>query len=296
LSFLSLGQLVTAHIALVVSYPVLRISKNSDEDDCEDTASPASPWIESRARRLFECSVAAMALVGLLPVLAVCSILVRLSSPGPVFFKQRRMGRNGREFELYKFRSMRIRCAASASSHTVCNDERITQIGRLLRRYKLDEIPQFWNVLKGDMSLVGPRPKLSHHEALRMSYRPGLTGEATLVFRHEERMLLELPAGDVDRFYDFFVKPVKAALDIEYMRSATFLSDVQLLLRTFRSCLNCNADPNHELHHLLARYACEHRKNRHSDQSAAACVNIRTTPRFLPEMKDDFGGNLDDAA
>ena len=197
-----------------------------------------SPWVNSRMRRFLDIAAAASALTLLSPVLLICAILVYLSSPGPVLFRQRRMGRHGKEFDFYKFRSMAIGSHSSASSHTVAGDNRITRAGAFLRRFKLDELPQFWNVLKGDMGLVGPRPKLARHEALRMAFRPGLTGEATLAFRNEERLLIDVPRHQVDAFYESFVKPVKAKIDADYMRRATFRSDIRLLCLTAVSCFN----------------------------------------------------------
>jgi lipopolysaccharide/colanic/teichoic acid biosynthesis glycosyltransferase len=126
----------------------------------------------------------------------------------------------------------------SNSSITVSGDVRITPIGALLRRYKLDELPQFWNVLRGDMSLVGPRPKLPHHEALLMTCRPGITGAATLAFRNEEEFLSEIPEDQLETFYETFVKPAKAHLDLEYMRTATLSSDLRVLWRTASACLS----------------------------------------------------------
>ena len=197
-----------------------------------------SPWVNSRMRRFLDIAAAASALTLLSPVLLICAILVYLSSPGPVLFRQRRMGRHGKEFDFYKFRSMAIGSHSSASSHTVAGDNRITRTGAFLRRFKLDELPQFWNVLKGDMGLVGPRPKLARHEALRMAFRPGLTGEATLAFRNEEQLLIDVPRHQVDAFYESFIKPVKAKIDADYMRRATFRSDMRLLCFTAVSCLN----------------------------------------------------------
>lgn len=196
----------------------------------------ASPWALSILRRTLEIAVAALALIGFLPIMFFAGLLVRWSSPGPVFFRQRRMGRNGREFTLYKFRSM---CPKKGSNSciTVTGDVRITPIGALLRRYKLDELPQFWNVLRGDMSLVGPRPKLPHHEALILACRPGITGAATLAFRNEEEFLSEIPEDQLETFYETFVKPAKAHLDLEYMRKATIASDLSVLWRTATSCL-----------------------------------------------------------
>jgi lipopolysaccharide/colanic/teichoic acid biosynthesis glycosyltransferase len=195
-----------------------------------------SPWVNSQTRRSLDCVVAASALVVLSPIIFACAVLVRLSSPGPVLFRQRRMGRNGREFDFYKFRSMEAAKRDGAPGHTAAGDRRITPVGAFLRRYKLDELPQFWNVLKGDMSLVGPRPKLAKHEALRMAFRPGLTGEATLAFRNEEQLLERVPADDLDEFYERFIKPVKAELDSAYMQRASFRSDIRLLCRTAVGC------------------------------------------------------------
>jgi lipopolysaccharide/colanic/teichoic acid biosynthesis glycosyltransferase len=210
------------------------------------TAGDASRWALSAIRRALEIVVASLALMALLPVMLCAAIFVRLGSAGPVFFRQRRMGRNGREFILYKFRSMCPK-KGSNSSITVSGDVRITPVGALLRRYKLDELPQFWNVLRGDMSLVGPRPKLPHHEALHMACRPGITGVATLAFRKEEEFLSEIPEDQLETFYEMFVKPAKAQLDLEYMRTATLTSDLKVLWRTASACLfsaeDCLAEP-----------------------------------------------------
>jgi lipopolysaccharide/colanic/teichoic acid biosynthesis glycosyltransferase len=198
--------------------------------------SDASQWVVSATRRCFDGVIAAIALLALLPVIFLIMLLVSVSSPGPVFFRQRRAGRNREEFTLYKFRSMVVENSPGPGI-TVSGDPRITPIGALLRRYKLDELPQFWNVLKGNMSLVGPRPKLPHHEALDLPYRPGITGMATLSFRSEEEILSGLPCHQLDPFYEMCIKPRKAMLDLEYMRRATFGTDMKLLWRTVMSCL-----------------------------------------------------------
>lgn len=195
----------------------------------------ASPWVLSRTRRLVDCVVAALALLGFLPVMVLAALLVRLGSPGPIFFRQRRMGRNGREFTLFKFRSMDSR-GGKNSCITVSGDSRITPVGAWLRRYKLDELPQFLNVLRGDMGLVGPRPKLPHHEALHMACRPGITGAATLAFRNEEDLLADIPADQLEAFYEIFVKPAKAQLDMQYMRTATLASDLKIIWHTATAC------------------------------------------------------------
>lgn len=200
------------------------------------STSGVSPWALSVLRRTLDVVVATVALLVFAPLMLLAAVLVRWDSPGPVLFRQRRMGRAGREFTLFKFRSMCPR-KGNNSCITVSGDVRITPVGALLRRYKLDELPQFWNVLRGDMSLVGPRPKLPHHEALCLSCRPGITGVATLAFRKEEEFLSEIPKDQLEAFYETFVKPAKARLDLEYMRTATLASDLKVLWRTASACL-----------------------------------------------------------
>jgi lipopolysaccharide/colanic/teichoic acid biosynthesis glycosyltransferase len=219
-----------------------------------DGVSNASPWVVSAARRCFDSAVAAIALVVLLPAILLVMLLVRMSSPGPVFFRQRRAGRNREEFTLYKFRSMHAENCPGPEI-TVSGDPRITPVGSFLRRYKLDELPQFWNVLKGNMSLVGPRPKLPHHEGLDLPYRPGITGMATLAFRNEEKLLSTIPHDQLNAFYDICIKPKKARLDLEYMRHATFRSDLKLLWRTAASCLLGSDEESCEETKELTRFA-----------------------------------------
>jgi lipopolysaccharide/colanic/teichoic acid biosynthesis glycosyltransferase len=200
------------------------------------TLTEASPWALSSTRRCLDFAVALTALIALAPLLLLAAALVRLGSRGPVFFRQRRMGRHGSEFTLYKFRSMTA-AIGRGSTITVAGDARITSVGSFLRRFKLDEIPQFWNVLRGDMCLVGPRPKLPQHEALHLDCRPGITGVATLAFRREEEFLAGIPAHELEAFYELFVKPAKAKMDLEYMRTATFSSDLRVLRDTASACL-----------------------------------------------------------
>lgn len=200
------------------------------------TVTEASAWVLSPARRCLDFSVALFALILFSPLLVLVAILVCLGSDGPIFFRQQRMGREGREFTLYKFRSMTA-VSGRGATITVAGDARITPVGAFLRRFKLDEIPQFWNVLRGEMCLVGPRPKLPHHEALLMDCRPGITGMATLAFRREEEFLAGIPAHELEAFYELFVKPAKAQLDLDYMRTASLSTDLGVLGRTFTSCL-----------------------------------------------------------
>lgn len=218
----------------------------SRESDCADPRVLYDPrcvsgWAMSRTRRAVDFSFAAFALLLTSPIMLVVAIFVRLSSKGPALFRQERMGRNGEVFTLYKFRSMRLapvsKRDADWQSHTVIGDQRITLIGRLLRKYKLDELPQFWNIMRGDMSLIGPRPKLPHHEAIHMPFRPGITGAATLAFRYEEEMLGTVPAKHLDVYYDRHIKPRKAEIDWEYMTQASLRSDLRIVWLTIKACL-----------------------------------------------------------
>jgi lipopolysaccharide/colanic/teichoic acid biosynthesis glycosyltransferase len=226
---------------------------DSARADAARTAGDASSWALSSLRRGLEILFASLALIGFLPLMACAAILVRVGSEGSILFRQRRMGRNGREFTLYKFRSMCPK-KGSNSSITVSGDVRITAVGVLLRRYKLDELPQFWNVLRGDMSLVGPRPKLPHHEALHMACRPGITGVATLAFRKEEEFLSGIPEDQLETFYEMFVKPAKAKLDLEYMRTATLASDLKVLWRTASACLFTTEESQAESAETITQY------------------------------------------
>jgi lipopolysaccharide/colanic/teichoic acid biosynthesis glycosyltransferase len=244
------------------------------------TPVPASPWALSAFRRTLEIAVAVFALILFSPLMLLASAIVRFGSVGPVFFRQRRMGRNGREFTLYKFRSMCPR-KGSNSSITVTGDVRITPVGAFLRRYKLDELPQFWNVLHGDMSLVGPRPKLPHHEALRMACRPGITGAATLAFRNEEEFLSEIPEDQLETFYETFVKPAKAHLDLEYMHAATLGSDLKILWRTASACLFSSENAVAESAATIMRY--EHAARIRAERLPSAPVgHSRSKPIAYP--------------
>ncbi len=209
----------------------------------------ASRWTLSWGRRCFDIVGSGIALFFCFPIIVLAAILVRFSSPGPSFFVQGRMGRNGKEFALIKFRSMRVTRETPGTCHTAKGDPRITPIGALLRRGKLDELPQFWNVFVGDMSLVGPRPKLPHHESLLLPCRPGLTGAATLAFCKEEEILEGLPAHTLRAFYDHFIKPNQARLDIDYMQTATLRSDLSMLYQT--ACFICGFSRDRELHERM---------------------------------------------
>jgi lipopolysaccharide/colanic/teichoic acid biosynthesis glycosyltransferase len=167
------------------------------------------------------------------------ALCVRLSSPGPAFFAQYRVGRSGRLFRIYKFRTMSSGSERSGPGLTRDGDCRITGVGLWLRKLKLDEFPQFYNVLRGDMSLIGPRPKLPQYLGIaNMPYRPGITGAASLAFRHEEEILSRVHPSQLDDFYYHNIRPLKARIDARYMCRATFWSDVRLVGATFLACLS----------------------------------------------------------
>lgn len=201
-----------------------------------------SAWSLSDGKRLFDLVLACVGLAVFFPIMVLIGLLIAVCSPGPVFFQQKRMGRWGGLFTIYKFRTMVVE-AENGSSITVQGDRRITPIGALLRKFKLDELPQLVNVIKGDMSFVGPRPKLPHHESLHMPFRPGITGAATLAFRCEEELLRRVPSSELDLFYARTIKPLKARLDWQYMQRATWLTDLGLLWCTATACLSVQSAP-----------------------------------------------------
>jgi lipopolysaccharide/colanic/teichoic acid biosynthesis glycosyltransferase len=168
----------------------------------------------------------------LLPIFIAIAIVVRLTSVGPVIFRQERIGRRGRPFTILKFRTMEHAKAGSHKSVTTAANQRFTLIGPFLRRWKLDELPQLFNVLRGDMSLVGPRPKMLQHQVGPLPCRPGITGAATFAFAREEEFLASVPDYQLETYYHRIVLPAKQQLDLEYMGQATLRSDLELLVNT----------------------------------------------------------------
>lgn len=191
-----------------------------------------SPWARSRAKRFFDCACILPFTPILIPLFLLVGLAVRLTSTGPVLFLQKRMGRRGRVFTIVKFRTL-THCGDDVHrAVTTSANQRFTPAGRFLRRWKLDELPQLWNVLVGDMSLVGARPKLPIHQIGELECRPGITGAATIAFAREEAILARLPMTDLDGYYNEVILPFKHRIDEEYMARATFLSDLKLLVDT----------------------------------------------------------------
>ena len=192
--------------------------------------------------RVFDVSVAIVVLVLAAPIIAL-GVLVATTETGQWgIFAQERIGRFGKGFRIYKIRTMR-RVTSVVTTITTANDARITPIGRMLRSTKLDELPQFINVLKGDMSIVGPRPdvagyadKLIGDDRIVLQVRPGLTGPASLVYRDEERLLASKP--DPRGFNDTVLWPAKVAINRHYVETRTFFEDIRIILDTAFPFLN----------------------------------------------------------
>ena len=189
------------------------------------------------AKRVYDLLFSTIGLLVLgLPLLAIAAVVKR-SDNGPAFYKQQRVGRYGRLFWIWKFRTMVVNADRLGPGVTQDGDPRITRVGRLLRKTKLDELPQLWNVFRGDMSFVGPRPELPRYverytEAQReiLRLKPGITDLATLQFRNEEALLRKAP--DVERFYLEHCVPRKIELNLIYARKAGVLADTWIILQT----------------------------------------------------------------
>ena len=192
------------------------------------------------AKRLFDLAGAGLALLLLAPLLLLLALAIRLDSAGPVFFRQERVGRLGVLFRIHKFRTMRVDAPALGLPLTVGRDARITRVGHWLRHYRLDELPQFLDVLLGRMSLVGPRPEVPRYvahypAALRarvLAVRPGITDPASLA--HIDEAALLAAAADPEREYIERILPTKLALQAAYAEHATLWSDLGVLARTLR--------------------------------------------------------------
>lgn len=196
----------------------------------------ATAAVNAALKRGADIIVAAVALVVLLPVMLLVAVAVKAETPGPVLFSQQRLGRYGRPFRLYKFRKFADGPQAQGPAVTVHGDARLTRVGRVLQESKLDELPQFWNVLIGDMSLVGPRPESprftdcfrDRHWAV-LQHRPGLFGPAQVLFRNESALFPT--GGDPEDFYRQTLFPAKARLDLAYYAGANIFTDAAWLVR-----------------------------------------------------------------
>lgn len=192
------------------------------------------------AKRLFDVAVAVVATVISSPAWLAIGAAIKLDSRGPVLHRARRVGGGGQEFTLLKFRTMTVGAATAGPPVTTGGDPRITRVGRVLRSTKLDELPQLINVVRGDMSLVGPRPEDPRYVALYdeaqraiLRFRPGITSPASRAYRHEEAILAAAP--DAMATYRDEVLPAKLAVDLAYFPTASVRSDLRILASTLRA-------------------------------------------------------------
>ena len=193
---------------------------------------------------LFDKLASLFGLLFLSPVLLVVAILIKVKMPGPILFCQKRVGQYGKLFTVYKFRSMTVKAEASVASRdseatSIASTEqsRITPLGEKLRRYKLDELPELWNVLKGDMSFVGPRPdvpgyadQLQGEERDILKLKPGITGPASLKYRNEEELLASV--ANPAQYNDEVIFPDKVKLNLYYLKNYSFIKDIQMIVCT----------------------------------------------------------------
>ena len=209
-------------------------------DMTEVRPDPAHGLYRRAGKRALDAAVSAMILVVMSPLLLIVCALVKLTSSGPVFYRQERVGEGGRPFNIVKFRSMVVDADRRGPGLTSAGDPRVTRCGAVLRQLKIDELPQLWNVLKGDMSLVGPRPELPVYVAnydpqqrVVLTVRPGITDSASIAFRWEEDLLAQ--RSDPEQFYKDDILPRKLALNLEYVANMSLKYDFLLMVRTVRS-------------------------------------------------------------
>jgi lipopolysaccharide/colanic/teichoic acid biosynthesis glycosyltransferase len=193
-------------------------------------------------KRLFDILFSLIGLLVLCPFMAVIAVFIKINSDGPIFFKQLRVGKDNTDFLLFKFRTMHILSEAKGQLTVGMKDSRITTIGYFLRRYKLDEIPQLWNVLKGEMSFVGPRPEVRKYvdmynetQLTVLSVKPGITDYASIIFIKENELLGN--ANDPEKEYIENIMPEKLRLNIKYINENNLFSDIGLIFRTVFSII-----------------------------------------------------------
>jgi lipopolysaccharide/colanic/teichoic acid biosynthesis glycosyltransferase len=189
-------------------------------------------------KRLFDILVSAVGLICLSPLLLLVAIWIKLDSPGPIFYRQVRVGRYNKDFRIFKFRSMRIGSDKGSLVTIGGRDPRITRSGYFIRKFKIDELPQLINVLIGDMSLVGPRPEVRHYvnywtaEQMHvLDVRPGITDPASIKFRNENELLAQ--ASDPEKYYIDVIMQEKIRLYLDYVAKSSFCYDIKLIFQTF---------------------------------------------------------------
>jgi len=212
-----------------------------------------SAWCESAWKRRFDVAGAIFLLIPLLPFMLLISLAVKFTSRGPVLFRQRRTGKDRKEFSILKFRTMICERRQQGSVFTRPADPRITPLGRFLRKWKLDEFPQLFNILRGEMSFVGPRPLVTatweepciqEEAGTVLSVRPGITSDATLNFRNEEAILAAHAFEHQEEMYLKAIMPLKLEMEIEYLEKASFVSDRRIILQTVLRVISGSASPD----------------------------------------------------
>ena len=194
-------------------------------------------------KRAMDLVISALLLCLLAVPMILIGVCIRLETPGPAIFRQKRVGRRGTEFDILKFRTMRLAAAGEVRQITVGNDARITALGRYLRRFKIDELPQLVNVARGDMSLVGPRPEVPRYVAhyppgirdIVLSVRPGITDPASIRFRNESDLLSKF--DDPEAGYVETILPMKLNYYVDYVHNQSLLLDLNIALRTIAAVL-----------------------------------------------------------
>ncbi len=189
-------------------------------------------------KRLFDISLAVLGLIIFLPLFLTIAIWIKLDSPGPVFFRQERVGRGGKHFQIFKFRTMISEAESKGLRLTTSNDSRITSSGRFLRKTKLDELPQMFNIIKSEMSFVGPRPEVPEYvkfysdlqKEVILSVRPGITDEASIKFRNENELLAL--ATEPQKEYIEVILPQKLSLYMKYVEKRSFWVDLKIIFST----------------------------------------------------------------
>jgi len=189
-------------------------------------------------KRIFDIVASGFGLLVLSPMFLILSIWIKIDSPGPVFYKQMRVGRNNKDFKLYKFRSMRVGSDKKGLITIGGHDPRITKSGYFIRKYKLDEFPQLINVFIGEMSLVGPRPEVRKYVEMYteeqmhvLDVRPGITDLASIRYRNENELLEKVE--NPDKYYVEVIMQDKLSINLEYVEKCSFWFDVELIFKTF---------------------------------------------------------------
>ena len=196
------------------------------------------------SKRAVDMAVSLVAVIVLFPIMLLISVAIKVTSPGSLLYRGVRAGRDNQSFHILKFRTMVVDAEKKGGFSTSINDHRFTSIGRFLRRYKLDELPQFFNVIAGHMSLVGPRPQVLYYtdkyvgdEKLILSVRPGITDIASLYFSDMDKTL---GSGNVDEKYENEIEPIKNVLRVRYVKERSFFLDIRILIETAFKMIGIN--------------------------------------------------------